>query len=127
MKSILLVDDEPLVCAAIKAALARFGFRAQAVHNIEGAICAVRRRDFDAILLELNVKSKHKPHPRTGAGLQIISELRASANRAPILILTFMSGALYETAALKAGADDFIPKTDGIVALMARLSALVAD
>ena len=87
-----------------------------------GRVCAQAAR-FDAILVEFNLRSEHRAHPRTGNGLQVVRQLRALEIKVPILIFTAMKGELYETASLDAGADDFILKSTSIPSLVSRLRA----
>jgi DNA-binding response OmpR family regulator len=81
---------------------------------------AASTAQFDAILVEFNLRSERSAHPRTGNGLQVIRQLRASEITAPILMFTVMKGELYETASLDAGEDDFILKTTSIPSLISR-------
>jgi DNA-binding response OmpR family regulator len=123
MKSILLVDDEMIICAALQKMLRRSGFNVDATHSFEAALRKIRKGHFDAVLVEFNLKSERKAHPTTENGLQLIRRLRAAEVEAPILMFTAMEGELYEAASLDAGADDFIPKTVGVPCLVARLRA----
>lgn len=127
MTSILLVDDEPIVSKAVRGALQQSGFCVKAVDSVEKAMVAVHQSEFGAILLEFNIKSRRKPHSRTAAGLSLISRLRSSANRAPILMFTAMAGEPYERAALEAGAVAFIRKTDGVALLVACLHSVIGQ
>lgn len=127
MKSVLLVDDEPVISAAVQNALTAVQFRVHAVYTVEQALRVVRQSRFDAILLEFNLKSKRKTHPRTGTGLQLVCRLRGSVSGTPILILTSMSGPIYEAAALEVGADGFVEKTNGIPFLVACLRAAMGQ
>lgn len=124
MRSILLVNDEPIVCKAIEGTLRQFGFCVEAVHSVEGAIAVARRSKFDAILLEFNVQSRRKVHLRTAGGLSLISRLCSAPNGAPVLMFTAMAGEPYKRAALEAGAVAFIRNTDGIAPLVARLRTI---
>jgi len=123
MKSILLVDDETVISAELQWRLRQFKFRVERAGTLEKALCVAQRSQFDGVLLEFNLQSECESDPRTGAGLELLRQLRARGMRMPILILTAMEGALYEEASLEAGADDFILKTDGISHLLKRLDA----
>lgn len=123
MKSILLADDETQICAELEQTLARFKFHVEAAHTVETALRRIQGAHFDAVLLEFDLRSDRKDHPRTGAGLEVARQLRASGTRVPILMFTAVEGKLYEAASLEAGADDFVRKIDGIPRLLARLRA----
>lgn len=123
MKSILVVDDEIAICAEVETTLSQLGFETKAAHTVETALKSMEGVQFDLILLEFNLRSQNKTHPRTGAGLQIVRHLRASGLPTPVLIYTAMNGNLYEEASFEAGADDFISKTSGIGVLLSHIRA----
>jgi DNA-binding response OmpR family regulator len=127
MKSILLVDDETIICAELRRALRRFGFCVKAAHSFEAALRSIRKAQFDAILLEFNLKSERNAHTRAGNGLQVLRQLRASHVTVPVLMFTAMEGEPYKTASLDAGADDFVPKTAGISCLVSHLRASMRE
>jgi DNA-binding response OmpR family regulator len=121
MNSILLVDDETIICAEFARTLEGLGFKVNVAPDVESGLSCAEGAQFDAILVEFNLRSKRRAHPRTGNGLQLVRQLRALAVTTPILMFTAMEGELYETASFNAGADDFIPKTTSIPSLVSRL------
>ncbi len=121
MKSILLVDDETIICAELRRAVRRFGFCVKAAHSFEAALRSIRKAQFDAILLEFNLKSERNAHARTGNGLRVLRQLRASHVTVPVLMFTAMEGEPYRAASLDAGAVDFVPKAAGVLSLVSRL------
>ena len=123
MKLILLVDDEALICAEFERTLRRFGFHVEAAHTVEAALRSVQRTQFDAILLEFNLRLGRRAHPTTGNGVKLVRQFRAMHVAVPILMFTAMAGEPYKSASLEAGADEFIPKTDGIPSLASRIRA----
>jgi len=123
MNSILLVDDETVICAEFARTLDGLGFEVEVAPTIESGIACAQAAQFDAILVEFNLGSERRAHPRSGNGLQVIRQLRALEVRAPVLMFTAMKGELYETASLDAGSDDFILKTTSIPCLVSRLRA----
>jgi len=125
MKSILLIDDETEISAELARSLRRFRFCVETAGTLEKALRVLRQSRFDAVLLEFNLRSDQKAHPRTGAGLEVVRRLRASGMMTPVLIFTAMEGDPYVKASREAGADDFILKTDGIPHLLTRLRAQI--
>ena len=123
MNSILLVDDEKVICAEIARTLEGLGFKAEVAPTVESGLASAQAARFDAILVEFNLRSERSAHPRTGNGLQVVRQLRALEVSVPVLMFTAMEGELYETASLDAGADDFIRKTTSIPSLVSRLLA----
>ena len=123
MKSILLVDDEAIICAQLERTLQGFGFCVESAHTVESAVSLIQKKQFEVIFLEFNLRSEQNAHHRTGNGLQLVRHLRDLELKIPILMFTAMEGELYKTASLDAGADDFIPKSTSISCLVARLRA----
>jgi DNA-binding response OmpR family regulator len=123
MNSILLVDDETVICAEFTRTLEGLGFEVEVAPNVESGLSCAEAAQFDAILVEINLRSERRAHPRAGNGLQLVRQLRALDVNTPVLMFTAMEGELYETASLNAGADDFILKTTSIPSLVSRLRA----
>ena len=123
MNSILLVDDKTVICTEFARTLEGLGFEVEVAPDVESGLSCAEAAQFDAILVEFNLRSKRRAHPRTGNGVQLVRQLRASDVNTPVLMFTAMEGELYETASLNAGADDFIPKTTSIPSLVSRLRA----
>jgi two-component system, OmpR family, response regulator len=123
MKSILLIDDEALICAEFKRTLEGFGFQVSTAHTLETALRSTRKTQFDAILLEFNLRSERRAHPTTGNSLKLVRQFRAMDVSVPVLIFTAMEGEPYESASFEAGADEFIPKAAGIPSIVARVRA----
>jgi len=121
MNSILLVDDETVICAEFARTLEGLGFEVKVARTVESGLSCAEAAQFDAILVEFNLRSERRAHPRTGNGLQVVRQLRALEITAPVLMFTVMEGEFYETASLDAGADDFILKTTSIPNLVSRL------
>jgi DNA-binding response OmpR family regulator len=123
MKSILLVDDEPVVSAGLQRTLYRFGFIVEVAETPEAAHAWIEKSQFDLILVEFDL-SKSSERPSTGIyGTGLVRELRAARVNVPILMYTVLEGEWYETASLDAGADDFILKRTSKSTLLSRLYA----
>ncbi|MGA2535948.1 MAG: response regulator [Terracidiphilus sp.] len=123
MNSILLVDDETVICTEFARTLEGLGFEVELAPDVESGLSRAEGAQFDAILVEFNLRSERHAHPRTGNGLQLVRQLRASDVNTPVLMFTAMEGELYEVASFNAGADDFILKTTSIPSLVSRLRA----
>jgi DNA-binding response OmpR family regulator len=123
MNSILVVDDETAICAEFARTLEALGLKVKVAPDVESGLSFAEVTQFDAILVEFNIRSEHRSHPRSGNGLRLVRQLRALGIVAPVLMFTAMEGELYETASLKAGADDFILKTTSIPSLVSHLHA----
>lgn len=132
MNSILLVYSETVVAEILKGTLGEFGFDVELADSSEAAHRAVKKRSFDLLLADFDLSprlgddrsaSASKPDDGCWRGTALVRELRAAGVRAPILIYTDLDGELYETAALDAGADDYIVRQPPISLLLSRLYA----
>lgn len=132
MNSILLIDSETITATALQTTLGRFSFEAELAESSNAAHAALKKREFDLILVEFDLSPR--PNDRavlepsksaTGSwsGTGLIREFRAARVTSPILVHTVLEGELYETASLDAGADDYIVKKAPISILLSRLHA----
>jgi two-component system phosphate regulon response regulator PhoB len=123
MKSILLVDDEPIIARAQINTLRSYGFAAELAETIEAAYMWIDKTHFDLILIDVNLQSTARNQPNGGLGIDLVRGLRARKITTPVLMYTVMEGDLYETAALNAGADDYILKKSSMPRLLTTLYA----
>jgi DNA-binding response OmpR family regulator len=121
MKSILLVDDEPVVATGLQRTLRKFGFLVDLVQTPDEAHKRLEEAQFDLILVDFDLNKKTEPAGAGVYGIGLIKELRAAKISVPILVYTVLDGEWYEQASLDAGADDFILKTVPISTLLSRL------
>jgi DNA-binding response OmpR family regulator len=114
---ILLVEDEPEMASALRAALKRHDM------VVDHAASLLEARDFvtvdayDAILLDRQLPD--------GDGLTLVSKLRADKNTTPVLMLTARGDTADKVDGLDMGADDYLAKPFAFEELMARLRALL--
>ena len=114
---ILLVEDEPEMVSALRAALKRHDM------VVDHAASLLEARDFvtvdayDAILLDRQLPD--------GDGLTLVSKLRADKNTTPVLMLTARGDTADKVDGLDMGADDYLAKPFAFEELMARLRALL--
>jgi DNA-binding response OmpR family regulator len=123
MKSLLLVDDEAIICVELQRTLEAFGYKIELANSFESALQWFSKSPFDATLVEFNLRSERRAHPRAGKGIELVRQMRRLNVAVPILILTAMEGELYESASFGAGADDFITKTGAFSSFISRLGA----
>ena len=115
--SILVVDDDLSIRRVLFATLGGLGFVVDEACNGEEALPLVRARQFNAVLLDINM-------PGMG-GLETCRELRVLAPTLPILMLTVRDSQDDIVGAFHAGADDYIIKPFQMRELVARLKAAV--
>jgi DNA-binding response OmpR family regulator len=102
--TILVVDDDPDICALLEFKLESAGYTVVVEHNGEAALAALEHDPVDLILLDWMM-------PRMG-GLEVCLALRANERLAqvPVLMLTAKAQEADVERGLEAGADDYILK-----------------
>jgi two-component system response regulator TctD len=114
---ILLAEDEHTLGTWLSKALEGVGIQVTWVDDGRLADLALRREDFDALVLDLGLPGLE--------GVEVLQRLRARDQRLPTLILTARDSLAQRVDTLNAGADDFLPKPFALAELEARLHALV--
>jgi len=114
---ILLAEDDILLGKGIEAGLAQAGFTIDWVLNGDDVHHAASSVPYDAIILDLGLPKMD--------GMTALRQLRAGANRIPVLILTARDSLNDRVAGLDAGSDDYMIKPFELAELQARLRALV--
>ena len=114
---VLIVDDEVSIRRAVHNTLQGMGFQVEEASSGEAALRLVRESQFDVVLLDINM-------PGMG-GIAACREMRKSAPRLAILMLTVRDSEEDKVAALDAGADDYITKPFNVRELAARIRAAV--
>lgn len=117
MTSILLVEDEIRLAAAIRKGLRAEGFAVDvATNGVDGEWLA-REKPYDAIVLDVMLPQRD--------GYQVCENLRSTGDWTPILILTARGSPKDEVHSLNSGADDFLAKPFSFAVLVARLRSLL--
>lgn len=105
MRKALIIDDHPLFCDALSMTLRAFVGIAE-VETADRLSVALARIDAgarpDVILLDLNLPDVD--------GMEGLVQLRQATRPVPILVVSSLADARVISAALRAGADGFIPK-----------------
>jgi two-component system response regulator MprA len=117
VESVLVVDDDPELRAALTRALELDGYDVRAVGNGKSALDEVSTQPPDVMVLDVMM-------PVVG-GLEVCRRLRAAGDRTPILVLTARDEIGDRVAGLDAGADDYLVKPFALEELRARLRALL--
>jgi two-component system, OmpR family, KDP operon response regulator KdpE len=115
VSSVLVVDDEPQLTAALASALGREGYDVVVAHDGVQAVELAATSAPDLVVLDLGLPGL--------PGLEVISRVRPWL-AAPILVLSAASQTRQKAEALDAGADDYLQKPFGLDELLARLRAL---
>jgi DNA-binding NtrC family response regulator len=116
-RHVLIVDDDPSLCAVLGADLARGGFRTTATQEPEVAlalVCGTQDDDVDAILADVNTGSL--------PGTELCARVVASGRGVPVVLMTAFATLELVVAAIRAGAEDFVRKPLDPDALKATLT-----
>jgi DNA-binding response OmpR family regulator len=123
MKSLLLVDDDAVICVELRRTLELFGYKVEIAHSFESALHRYSNATIRCDPRRIQPPIGALAHPRAGKGINLVRQMRALNVAVPILVFTAMEGELYETASFDAGADDLITKTEGFPSFLSRLRA----
>ena len=111
--SLLLVEDDTRIAAALAAALEQGGF---AVEHAASAAEALAAEESDLILLDLGLPDMD--------GLELCRQIRARST-VPIIAVTARGTPAERVAGLKMGADDYLVKPFSLPELHARIEAVL--
>ena len=115
--SVLVVEDDDRLAAAIRRALAYDGYRVTVVADGSAGLEALRSNAFDLVVLDLMLPGVD--------GLEVCRRLRAAGDRTAVLIVTARDAVPDRVAGLDAGADDYLVKPFAHEELLARVRAVL--
>ena len=111
-KLVLVVDDDPDVCATINFRLSAFGYKMVAAHNSEEACQKVKLLNPELILLDIGLGKEN--------GIEVLKKIKSEAPQIPVIMLTGQEE--FQKECLKAGASDYITKPFDLFKLKQTLS-----
>lgn len=114
---ILVVEDEPTLCAQLVQAITAAGHTVESAPDGRLGQYLGEVEDFDAAVLDLGLPLID--------GLSVLRRWRYSGRTMPVLILTARSAWQEKVAGMDAGADDYLAKPFHMEELLARLRALL--
>ncbi len=104
---ILIADDLPDVCEALRLLLKNEGFDPHSVASPAALWAAVQRSDFDAVLMDLNYA---RDTTSGQEGLELLDRLRALDPTLPVVVMTAWASVDLAVEAMRRGARDFVSK-----------------
>jgi two-component system, OmpR family, alkaline phosphatase synthesis response regulator PhoP len=114
---ILIVEDDEAIATGLSLNLKLAGHTATIAHDGEAALVEVGARDFDLILLDINLPKKN--------GLEVLADMRERDNLVPVIVVSAREGEFDKVAALRLGADDYVTKPFALAELLARIDAVL--
>ncbi len=115
---ILVVDDEPFVCKALRKFLERKGFEVEEAHGCDEAVESYKMERPDMVLLDVRMPGKD--------GLETLRELCALDPKAVVIMLTAIQDMELAKRALTEGALEYINKSVNLEALELTLKSKMA-
>ncbi|WP_141689929.1 response regulator, partial [Aeromonas sp. EERV15] len=115
MAKVLVVEDEPAIAVSIAYFLRRDGFAATVATTLATAEREIDKADL--IILDLMLPD--------GSGFDLIGQVRRSAARAAIIVLSSRDSEADRVAALETGADDYVTKPFSPREIVARVRAVL--
>jgi two-component system, OmpR family, response regulator len=117
MKSILIVEDDATMGAALDRGIQAEGYRCVLVTNGIDALINVAHEQFAAAVIDVML-----PHM---SGFEICRRVRESGSTMPMLLLTARDAIEDRVTGLDSGADDYLTKPFSFAELAARIRALI--
>src|SRR5262245_6996846 len=99
---LLVVDDEPTICEALRVALSTDGYVVQAAENAIQAIAELERQEYDAVLADLTL-------PRV-SGLELLDRVKKSWPTTEVIVITGQGSIATAVDAIKRGAYHYLTK-----------------
>jgi DNA-binding NtrC family response regulator len=100
--SLLVVDDEPIVCRSLARSLGKIGFSVETVDDPERGLALVGERSFDIVITDIVMGDVD--------GIQILTRVLEHSPRTKVIIITAFATREIAREAMARGAFDFIAK-----------------
>lgn len=115
--TVLIVDDDDAILAMLYKVIKSNGIEADMVSNGEDALKQVNKRNYDLMLLDINMEGID--------GFQVIQAIRNQGLKIPIIIISGRKEDYDTLYGLDIGADDYITKPFNPIILGAKVKALI--
>jgi two-component system response regulator EvgA len=118
MKKVLLVDDHPVVRAAVRLVLELEGFkRISEASSGSEAISLLHEHSFNLVVLDLVMPG--------GDGLELLERIRASDWSCLVLVFTSLDPLFFQERCMRAGAMAYVAKTNDLSQLHKAVHAVM--
>jgi sigma-B regulation protein RsbU (phosphoserine phosphatase) len=103
----LIADDQPDVLMALRLLLKGAGYQTEAVASPAAVIEAIKQRNFDLVLMDLNYA---RDTTSGREGLDLLSRIKAVDNTLPVVVMTAWGSVDLAVEAMRQGVRDFVQK-----------------
>jgi len=100
--SVLVVDDEPIVCHSIRRILSKQSCAVEEAFDVDAALQKMKLHKYDLILLDLRMPKR--------SGMEVLRSIKTQWPNLPVIIVTGHGSIDSAIEATKLGAFNFIPK-----------------
>lgn len=114
---ILLVEDDPMIGGAVRAALKDAAHAVDWIERGSDAAHQLATQHYDLVLLDLGLPGRD--------GIDVLRDLRARGDAVPVLVITARDAVEDRIGGLDAGADDYVVKPFAMSELLARMRAVL--
>lgn len=104
---ILVADDQPDIREALRLLLKAEDFEAEMAASPAAALVALKSREFDAVLMDLNYA---RDTTSGEEGLDLLSEIQTADGAVPVIVMTAWGSLDLAVEAMRRGARDFVQK-----------------
>ena len=119
-KTILLIDDDPQIIAALRTVLEGKGFRVLTAADGNAGLAVAERENPNLILLDMMMPKK--------SGFLVLEKLKGKPdNKAKVIMITANEGSRHRAYAEMLGVDDYIRKPFALDKLLERVEELLKD
>ncbi len=112
-KSILLIEDDPMIGQSLTRALNDIGMKVDWARDGINGQTSIETGGYDLVLLDLGLPGK--------SGMDVLKAMRAHGDQTPLFIITARDEIDDRVIGLDEGADDYLVKPFGIKELVARI------
>ncbi|HZM79224.1 MAG TPA: response regulator transcription factor [Candidatus Limnocylindrales bacterium] len=117
MAKVLVVDDEPNICALLSATLRLVEFEVQVAHSGREALAAAEQYHPDLVVLDVMLPDLD--------GFEVARKLREKGQNTPVLFLTARHSVEDRISGLTVGADDYVTKPFSLEEVVLRIRAIL--
>ena len=104
---LLIADDQPDVLEALRLLLKGEGFQIESVSSPSAVLAALKSKDFDLVLIDLNYTQDTTSGQE---GLDLLSRIQQAEAAPPVVVTTAWGSVEVAVEAMRRGARDFIQK-----------------
>src|SRR3954467_14498547 len=119
---VLVADDQPDVLEAMRLLLKGHGYETEAVTSPNAVLAALDKRDYDALLLDMNYT---RDTTSGREGLDLLNKLQSLEPHMPVIVMTAWGSIDGAVEAMRRGARDYIEKPWDNARLMAILGTQI--